>query len=161
MQWMKRFHKRLATPLGVLVLLMMLLIVIDVVGRYLFSRPLLGGVEISRVMLAWILFGSLAYSLSQDAHIRVTVLTRRFSPRVRFLSERITALLGLVFFALALYAGWDQFKLSYDVGEEMAAPIWIPFWISKLAVPVGCALIMIQLGLNLIAPFTSNQDKTP
>ncbi len=35
---------------------------------------------------------------------------------------------------------------SFAIGEEMAAPIWIPFWLPKLALPVGCLLIGIQLG---------------
>jgi TRAP-type C4-dicarboxylate transport system permease small subunit len=144
------FYKGLATVLGVLVMIIMLLIVIDVGGRYLFDSPLLGGVEVSRVVLAWILFLALVYGLVQGAHVRVSLVTNRFPPRLRLMSEVFTAVLSLGFFALAAYSGWEQFKLSYEVSEEMPSPIWIPFWLPKLAVPVGCFLMAAQLGIDLV-----------
>lgn len=144
------FYKGLATVLGVLVMVIMFLIVIDVGGRYLFDSPLLGGVEVSRVVLAWILFLALVYGLVQGAHVRVSLVINRFPPRLRLMSEVFTAVLSLGFFALATYSGWEQFKLSFEVSEEMPSPIWIPFWLPKLAVPIGCFLMAVQLGIDLV-----------
>jgi TRAP-type C4-dicarboxylate transport system permease small subunit len=151
MQKLMRFHEGLATVLGVLVMVIMFLIVIDVGGRYLFNSPLLGGVEISRVVLAWILFLSLVYGLVKGAHVRVTLLTTRYPPRLQFMVEVFTAILSIGFFALATYSGWEQFKLSFKVAEEMPSPIWIPFWLPKLAVPIGCFLMAVQFGIDLVS----------
>jgi len=65
----------------------------------------------------------------------------------------------LLFFAFGVYAGWDQFKLSFMIGEKMAAPIWIPFWLPKLALPVGCFLILTVLGLDLLSRFFNSRGK--
>jgi TRAP-type C4-dicarboxylate transport system permease small subunit len=143
------FHKWVSTTLGLMVILLTLLIVVDVGGRFLFNKPLQGGIEISRVVLAWILFLSLAYGLIQNVHVRVSFLVDRLSPRLHRIADVFTALLSVGFFALGMYAGWEQFRTSFAIGEEMAAPIWIPFWLPKLALPVGCLLIGIQLGLDL------------
>ncbi len=147
------FHIWLANISGVLVIVMMLLIVVDVSGRYFFNSPLLGGVEVSRVVLAWILFLSLSYGLIRGAHVRVELITSRFPPRLRFILDIMVSILSLVFFVMAIYSGWLQFKLSFDVAEEMAAPIWIPFWLPKLAVPVGCFLIALQFCIILTSQF--------
>lgn len=145
------FHKGLATALGLLVIVLTLLIVVDVGGRFFFNKPLKGGVEISRTVLAWILFLSLAYGLIQGTHVRVTLITMRLKPRLHFMAEVFTALVSLLFFGFGFYSGLEQFKLSYMIGEEMAAPIWIPFWLPKLGLPIGCFLIGAHLSIDLIA----------
>lgn len=149
MQKILNFHIWFANILGGLVIVMMLLIVIDVGGRYFFNSPLLGGVEISKVVLAWIFFLSLSYGLIRGAHIRVELITSRLPPRLRFILDIIVSVMSLGFFILGIYSGWLQFKLSFDVAEAMAAPIWIPFWLAKLAVPAGCFLIALQFGIIL------------
>lgn len=151
MRKLMSFYKGLATVLGVLIMIIMFLIVIDVGGRYLFNSPLLGGVEVSRVVLAWILFLALVYGLVEGAHVRVSLVLNRFPPRLHFISEVLTAILSLGFFALATYSGWEQFKLSFEVAEEMPSPIWIPFWLPKLAVPIGCFLMAVQFGIDLVS----------
>jgi TRAP-type C4-dicarboxylate transport system permease small subunit len=147
------FHRGLATALGLLVIVLTILIVVDVSGRFFFNKPLKGGVEISRAVLAWILFLSLAYGLIQRAHVRVTLITMRLKPRLHFMAEVFTALVSLLFFGFGFYSGWEQFKLSFVVGEEMAAPIWIPFWLPKLALPIGCFLIGAHLIIDLVSHF--------
>jgi TRAP-type C4-dicarboxylate transport system permease small subunit len=159
MRGILRFHKGVSTALGLLVIFLTFLIVIDVGGRFLLNKPLKGGVEISRVVLAWILFLSLAYGLVQKAHVRVSILLDRLSPRLHLIADILIALFSLIFFALGIYAGWEQFRLSFVIGEEMAAPIWIPFWLPKLALPVGCLLISIQLVLDIVSYWTNLRSK--
>ncbi len=153
MRKLMRFYEGLAFVLGALVLVIMFLFVIDVGGRYFFNSPLLGGVEISRVVLAWILYLSLVYCLVKGVHVRVTLLINRYPPRFHFMAEVFTLILSLGFFALATYAGWEQFKLSFKVAEEMPSPIWIPFWLPKLAVPIGCFFITVQFGIDLVSKY--------
>ncbi len=151
MQKILSIHKKLATIFGLLVMVLMFLIVVDAGGRFLFNQPLSGGVEMSRVVLAWILFLPLAYALVQGTHVRVTMLIMRLPHRLHLAAEVLVAILSLLFFGLAIYAGWGQFWDSFIVGEDMGAPIWIPFWLAKLALPLGCLLIAAQLGIGLAA----------
>jgi len=131
----------------------MFIIVADSGGRFLFDKPLLGAVEVSRVVLAWVLFGSIVYALVQGTHVRVTLLLARFPLRLRLVAEALIIVLSMVYFGLAVYQGWGQFRDSFIASETMAAPIWIPFWLAKLALPVGCLLIAVQFGINLVANF--------
>lgn len=147
---LKSFNIYLADILGWFIMLIVLLIVVDVTGRFFFNKPLMGQVEISIVLLAWVLFLSLAYGLIQSAHVRVTLVTLRLRPPYNIIAEAFNIGVSLLFFIVGAYAGWQQFKLSFSVGEEMPSPIWIPYWLPKLALPIGCFLMGVVLLFDLI-----------
>jgi TRAP-type C4-dicarboxylate transport system permease small subunit len=150
MQKILRFQKVLANILGLLVLVLMFIIVIEVVGRFLFDTPLKGGVEFSTIVMTWILFLPLAYALVRGAHVRVTLIVMHLPPRVSLIVEILVSIVSLGFFGLITYVGWLQFWDSISVGEIMPAPIWLPLWFAKLAVPLGFFLFFVQLSVNMI-----------
>ena len=149
MQKILRFQKVLANILGLLVLILMFIIVIEVIGRFLFNTPLKGGVEISTIVMTWILFLPLAYALVRGAHVRVTLIVMHLPPRFNLIVEILVSIVSLGFFGLITYVGWLQFWDSFSVGEIMPAPIWIPLWLAKLAIPLGFFLFFVQLGVNM------------
>ena len=144
------FHSAIANFLGLLTLALMFAIVVDVCGRFLFNKPLQGGVEISQVLLAWILFLPLAYALVRKAHVRVTIILDHLPRRLNLIAEAFVAIISLGCFVLIIYASWKQFWESFSVGETMPAPIWIPAWLAKLAIPAGFLLFFFQLCVDLI-----------
>jgi TRAP-type C4-dicarboxylate transport system permease small subunit len=150
MQKLLKFHQLLANFLGLLILLIVLIIVTEASSRYLFNEPLPGPIEGSRVILAWILFLSLAYALVQGAHIQVQLFLDRYPPRIRLVAYTLIDIVSLCFFGLIMYSGWLQFWESFRASETMAAPIWIPFWLAKLAVPIGCLIFIAQFGINAV-----------
>ena len=159
MEKLLKFHKNLANILGALIILLVVIIVVEAGGRYLFKKPLPGPIEVSRMILAWILFLSLAYALVQKAHVQVTLILERFSPTSRFWADTIVDTVSLIFFGLIMYSGWLQFLDSYRVDEVMAAPIWIPFWLGKLAVPAGCLLFIFQFFVQIVNRFAKNKGQ--
>ena len=150
MQKVLSFHRVVGTLSGLLVMVLMFLILIDVIGRKFFNQPLLGAVEVSTLILSWILFVPLAYALVQGIHVRVTMVLGRLSPRRRLVAEVIIAALCLTFFVMAVYAGWNGFWISFSARENMAAPFWIPLWLAKMALPIGCFLMAMQLAIGLV-----------
>ena len=145
-----QIHKKFATLLGCLIIVLMLVITVDVVGRFVFNSPLPGGVEISSLLFVWVIFLPLSYVLFQGNHVRLTLLLLHFPQPGRSIAEFINAALSLLFFGFLTYGGWTQFLESFRVAETMAAPIWIPLWLGKLAVPLGCFLIVVELCMDLV-----------
>ena len=160
MQKIFNFHRRLANILGLIILALMFVVVIDVFGRNFFGQPLQGGVEISKILLAWILFAPLAYALARGVHVRVDIFLMRLPRRHKRIVETAITILSLGFFGLAIYTGCNYFWESISVGETMAAPIWLPLWLAKLALPLGFLLIFIQLCINLVINFVQPGGKT-
>jgi TRAP-type C4-dicarboxylate transport system permease small subunit len=152
-------HNIIATILGFLTLALMFVIVVDVGGRFFFNKPLSGGVEVSQILLTWILFMPLAYALVRGAHVRVTILSMHLPSRVKRVLEVIVTIISIGFFGLAIFACWKYFWASISVAETMAAPIWLPLWAAKFALPLGFFLIFVQLCINLVIRLTESQEE--
>ena len=146
---LKNLNKWIAVFAGSLIILVTILIVIDSVGRYLFNKPLTGGVEISILLSAFIVFFGLAYALIQGAHVQFTLFEVMFPPRIRRICDIFINLVGMVFMAFAFYATSRQFWESWLAKETMMAAVKIPYWLAKLALPMGFLLMTVQFGFFL------------
>jgi TRAP-type C4-dicarboxylate transport system permease small subunit len=139
-----RFNEAMATIAGVITIAMMMLVVVDVSGRELFSNPITGGLETAQIMLAYLIFFSFTYALVVGGHVRMTLVMDRFGHRLRLVAELLAGVLGFILFFLLTWGGWVQFWDSWVVKEYMPAAVELPYWVPKFAVPVGMFLISIQ-----------------
>jgi TRAP-type C4-dicarboxylate transport system permease small subunit len=159
MQKLLKLHNSLANILGLLIILIALIIVVEVSSRCLFNKPLPGPMEGTRVILAWVLFLSLAYGLVQRVHIKVQLFLDHYPRRVRSVMDNLIDVVTLCLFGILTYSAWQQFWESFTMSETMAAPIWIPFWLAKLALPIGSLIFVIQLVINLGFRFKGESKK--
>ena len=84
-----------------LVVALMLLTVAHVIGRYVFSFPMLGVVEVSGLMVVTLVFFSAPYDFMIDRHIAVDVIVRRLSRKTKAAVQIGTYILGFVVVSLA------------------------------------------------------------
>ena len=143
-----RFYHVTATSLGMLVLVMTFLIVIDVSGRYFANKPLIGAVDVSRLLLSFVLFWGFAYALHRGAHVRVTLLYK-YLPHKKPL-EIIVCVGGLLLIGFLTYSSWGFFWDSWIIRETMRAPVDLPRWLAKLALFCGALMFTVQFGIDLI-----------
>jgi TRAP-type C4-dicarboxylate transport system permease small subunit len=84
---MKRFGVWLEAVLGItsasVLFLMMLVTAVDVVGRYLFNKPLNGGFELTEMMLAALIYCGLPLVSKRREHIVIDTFDPLMSPRVK------------------------------------------------------------------------------
>jgi TRAP-type C4-dicarboxylate transport system permease small subunit len=148
---LKNLNRWLAIFAGSLIIVVTILIVIDSGGRFLFNRPLTGGVEISILLSAYIVFLGLAYALIQGAHVQFTLFEVMFPLKFRRICEVFINSIGGAFTAFTFYATSRQFWESWLASETMMAAVKIPYWLAKLALPIGFLLITVQFGFNVVS----------
>lgn len=136
---------------GALIIVNTLTGVIDVVGRSFFNQPLQGQVEITSVVLVYIVFLGYAYSERKNAHIRIMFFGNKLSERGKLIYESFITLLAFVFFSIVTYSTWIYFWRSWEARETMLASIRIPAWYAKFAVPLGLVFIVILFGTRLLS----------
>lgn len=129
--------------------IVMLMIVSDITGRYLFNKPLPSVVETAAAAMAFIVFLTFAYTEAMDRHIRVNVLVRHFPKPVRGLVEIFVYLVCITFFSLLFWDTWQHALQSWHVREYMTATVPLPLYPSKFVVPIGTALLVFQFLINL------------
>lgn len=90
------FISYILNTIGMVVLgLIILVIVVDVVGRAVFNKPLLGSFELTEFSLVVVVFFSVAWCAVQKGHIEVTIITDRLKARPKAVLAVFTSLLSL------------------------------------------------------------------
>ena len=131
------------------VLVLMILVVADITGRYLFNRPVPMAYEFGSFMLVFIVFLALASTQRMGAHIRVEFVTLRLPPRVRVCLDILAYCLGIVVYATILWRGFGWAWTSWQVGDYVAGLINIPRYPSQFAVPLGAAILCLQFAADI------------
>jgi len=119
-------------------------IIIEVVSRYVFSKPTIWGLELSMMFFGpfWIL--GAGYTLLQGGHVNMDVLYNRFSPRGRAILDVITSICFFIFFIIMLREGIEFAMKSWAIrehSESLWAPIIYPI---KTILPIGVLLLLLQ-----------------
>lgn len=125
---------------------LVLLIVINVMLRYLIGTSMIWMEELQWHLYAVGFMIGLAYALKLDGHVRVDVLADRFSHRTRAWIELLgLALLVLPLCGIMLTYAWPFVMRSWQLNEVSAAPGGLPFrWIIK-------SVILLAFGLLALA----------
>jgi len=131
--------------------LMMLLVVANVLGRYLLNKPLTGTLEITESLLVLIIFLSVALTQYDGGHIRVTLLTRRLPRSAARALTIVSMLSGAAFFAWCAYAAWNFAYQAWTFNEQEWGTVVFPLWPVKFVVFIGILLLAVQFLLDAIA----------
>lgn len=143
---------RVGNGLSYIWLLLLLIIVFNVLLRYVFSE---GRIELEELQWHLYSFGfllGLGFAYQADAHIRVDVLHERMKPRTQAWIELYGILLFLVpFIALVLIFSMPFVASSWALGEISPSPGGLPFrWLIKAMLPVGFFMLALAVLSRLI-----------
>lgn len=106
--------------------------------------------------LQWYLFGAVfmicaAWTLREDEHVRVDVLSSRLSPRARVRIDLICHILFLLpFVVLMVYLSWPFVISSYTSGEQSSNAGGLIRWPAKLWILIGFAMLTAQAVSEII-----------
>lgn len=155
-QAFQKTEKILTIISWVVALCVTMMIVMDIVLRFIFDYPLPASWEISEVSMPCIVFFPFAYTLSIDAHVRVSLLKDRVSPKTRIVFSIFTNVISFALCVMLTYWSWLRFLESYKMGEEILAAIRIPWWPGKLAMPIAMGVFAARF---LFLAFNAAQPK--
>jgi TRAP-type C4-dicarboxylate transport system permease small subunit len=94
-------------------------------------------------------FGA-AYAMQKKEHVKVDILIRNFSPRVRKVLEAGTSLLALVFFVYLTWRSGVMVMFDYRGGTRDLSLLQIHVWIPKSFAALGALLLSLSLVSHLI-----------
>ena len=87
---------------------MMLLTVVDVLGRYVFSRPVRGAFEITELMLLVLIFAGLPLVSLTDEHAVMDFVDRLLGPRGQRALQALVDLVCAKFMFLLAWLTWAK-----------------------------------------------------
>ncbi len=129
----------------VVVGIMALLVVSNVLGRFLFDKPLLGIVELVEMMMVIIGFFAIAYTATSQGHVRVDLVLSRLSRRAQAVLGSIAFLLSAGIFAIITYQGIVNTIYYAQHLKEASTVLSVPFAPFRFLMALGCLLLCLRL----------------
>ncbi len=144
----------LAAAGSVSLLIMAIVTTADVVGRNLFGSPMIGALEIVSVGLTLTLFGGMPYAETLNEHIRVDILTERFSASVRL---ALTVGMNWLYMLLVGVLSWQCWAQAVFLLERHSnsGVMGIPLAPFMFAVSVILAVFCLAILVNLLRSCSS------
>ena len=146
---LKKVEKALTDVSWIVCLFLTLMIVTDILLRFLFNQPLPASWEISEILMPFIVFFPFAYTSTINAHVRVSLVKDLMPPKVQLGFEIVSNIICIVICGLLTYHSWLRFVDSFVVGEEILAAIKLPWWLGKIAMPIGLGMFTIRYLMQL------------
>jgi TRAP-type C4-dicarboxylate transport system permease small subunit len=106
--WKRRADVALGAAAAGILLAMMALTVVDVVARYVFSRPVRGAFEVTELMLVVLIFAGLPLVSFSDEHAVMDFIDRVLGPRAQRGLERLVQLACAAFMFLLTWLMWSK-----------------------------------------------------
>lgn len=134
-----------------LILAVVLISAANATVRKLFDYSSNAYLEIQWYLFSVIFLFGAGYTLMKNEHVRIDIVSGRFSPRVRNWIDVV----GLVLFLLPMswiimWLSWPLFTDSYVRHEVSTNAGGLIIWPARLMIPVGFALLIIQALSELI-----------
>jgi TRAP-type mannitol/chloroaromatic compound transport system permease small subunit len=150
------------------IVVLMVVINIDIVGRTVFSAPLRGVPELVKLSIVGIIFLQVGHTLRAGRITRADGLIRPFErrwPRLGLLLQGLYSLCGVALFTILFYASRPLFVYAWTQSEFYGVEGYVtyPVWPVRLVILIGCACVAIQYALfawqQLSAALTGDIDR--
>jgi TRAP-type mannitol/chloroaromatic compound transport system permease small subunit len=129
---------------SLLIVVMMAIMVIEVVARYAFGRPIPWAWPINGQLFGvFILFGGV-YTLLKGGHVRVEMLYNRFPPKMKSLARLIALACFLIFMGVLVWQGVVMARLSIMSWEHTPGVFRMPLYPFKTLIPIVAFLFLLE-----------------
>lgn len=143
---------------AVLFLALMLLTCADVIGRYFFNRPVYGGLELTELFLAGVIFCALPIVTYTNEHIVVDLFTlrHRWAERVQHVAVNLLGAAALAILARQMWLRANRL----DRAGETTLQLDIPMDFVAYTISVLLAVTAVAFLLRVVMPPVARQGGT-
>jgi TRAP-type C4-dicarboxylate transport system permease small subunit len=127
------------------IIFIMILVTSDVLKRFILRKPIIGTTELTELLLVPAVFLAFAWCAICGRHVKVDIVTSRFSRRTQAYIDIITSSIALVILAIIT---WQNIVEALEV-EGTSSLLEIPdapfYWCLCAGLVVFCFSIMVVL----------------
>lgn len=154
--FIERLSKGSAYLAGATLVGLVLLILTEIFLRSFFNISTMIADEYSGYLYLASIFLSLGYAFSQDAHIRINIITSRLSKKVNKKIDILAAVITLGVLAFALYRTILFTYDSYELEMLSESVSETPLYLTQLAMPVGIIIFILAVVAFIFKGFSDD-----
>lgn len=145
------FLEKAATGIVAIVLMMMMvLLTADAIGRYLFLQPVVGAMEITEMyLLGAVAFLPLATLQRENGHVSLSTFQALLPEKTRRLAQIVNTGLALAVFGVIAFQMGRVALENFSAGRETAGLVSLPIWCGWALACMGTSIFCLQLALGL------------
>ncbi|MEH0019609.1 MAG: TRAP transporter small permease subunit [Desulfobacter sp.] len=138
---------------ALLMVLIVVLIAVEIFLRSLFNVSTLISDEYSAYFFVGVVLLGLAFTLKEEGHIRITLLTSVLGERGRAALDILATAMAIAVTSFALYYAAAMVFDSWQLGMRADSISETPIYLSQLVIPLGLALFDLQLVARFLKRF--------
>ncbi|MBP1932470.1 TRAP transporter small permease [Ammoniphilus resinae] len=135
------FNKWLTILLGIVLAVMSIVIISQVLSRYIFGIPLPWSEELARYLMSYSVFVGAALALRKQQLIAVEFISERLSWKPRRALKVAINVISIILFAILFMKG---IEMMGKVGTQLSAGMQIPMSIPYASIPIGAILLTMN-----------------
>ncbi|MFC1929439.1 TRAP transporter small permease subunit [Chloroflexota bacterium] len=128
----------------------MALVVVDVTLRALLNRPIQASLESVEFLMVGVVFLGLAYTQRKRGFVRMELIVSRLSSSARWYVDYVGFILMISFFAIFTWQAAIVAWRSIQIREYTWGLVPLPIYPAKIAITIGCGVILIELILEIV-----------
>ncbi len=136
----------------------LVIVVINVVGRFLFNAPILGTLEMVEMSMVLGVFFALSYTATHGGHVDVDLVVSHLPKRAQFVLERIMYLLSAGVFGFITYRAWVNSIYYLQHPNETSTVLMLPQSPTRIVMAIGCLLLTIVLLVQVFYPIREARE---
>jgi TRAP-type C4-dicarboxylate transport system permease small subunit len=144
-------NKILATIGSLLIFLIMILLLVEVVSRFVFGASIEGVIEIVGTFLALSVFAGFSPCEEGGQHVSAQLVVQRLPARAAHIIKILVYILAIITVAVMSWQTALNFYDSYSIREALpGASFQMPVYWAKAGVFIGFIMFLIQLLVSLM-----------
>ena len=137
-----------------LTMALMILVMVDVISRYVMQNPLAISDEYGGFCLVAITCIGLAYAWKTRSHVRVEFIIKKLPVRMRQWLRLFTLFLAIVFTGFMVYGAIKLVSISLMFGTRSTSWLRTPVAWPQMTIVIGAILMFLQLIVEIIKQIT-------
>lgn len=141
---------------GTLLAILIVFTFVNVILRYFFNYSMMGSVEISILMFAWIVFVGSSIAISSDSHIKINLLEFMLSDKI---NRSLSIVISVIILIVSIYLCFIGVIFTIEVFGEKLGATNIPKALVYASLPVGFGLTSIHIIYQLMTVFKAKEGQ--
>jgi TRAP-type C4-dicarboxylate transport system permease small subunit len=131
--------------IGWLLMILTVMILVEVLTRYVLQSPLSISEEFGGYMMVAITFLGLGYTWMEGSHVRVELFTNMLPQKIQTWFRLISTIIATLFSLIMIKGCYDMVAQSYTFGERSATYLRTPLMWPQMTLILGSVLLFVQL----------------
>jgi TRAP-type C4-dicarboxylate transport system permease small subunit len=132
------------------IFILMLMVLVEVVTRYIMNQPLSLADEYGGYMLVAMTMVGLAYTWKEKGHIYVDLVVNRLPESLRMKLRLVTLILAMILSVLLVVASWELVSQSFLFGARSGSWLRTPLAWPQMTLILGSVMLVAQLFVDIV-----------